>query len=150
MVELAIVLGLVFSLIVHEVFGLAAGGMIVPGYIALQLASPGQLIGLFVVSLITWGILKLIGRTTFLFGRRQLAFSVLVGCLLAVASRRFFDIELDLATVELRAVGWVIPGLIAHWYTKQGVVQTTCVLVLTATLVRLVVILSFGGAPLPH
>ncbi len=35
MVELAITLGLIFSLLSYEVFGLAAGGIVVPGYIAL-------------------------------------------------------------------------------------------------------------------
>ena len=43
MVELAITLGLIFSLLSYEVFGLAAGGIVVPGYIALQLSQPDRL-----------------------------------------------------------------------------------------------------------
>ena len=53
MIELAITLGLVFSLLSYEVFGLAAGGIVVPGYIALQLSHPDRLAGIIGVSLLT-------------------------------------------------------------------------------------------------
>jgi hypothetical protein len=57
MVELAITLGLIFSLLSYEVFGLAAGGIVVPGYIALQLAQPDRLAGIILVSLSTYLII---------------------------------------------------------------------------------------------
>jgi hypothetical protein len=59
---------------------------------------------------------------------------------------------IDLATgaVELQAVGWVIPGLIAHWFGKQGIYKTLCVLLITSILVRLLVILIFNGELLPE
>ena len=40
MVEQAIGLGLVVSLIFSETLGLAAGGMVVPGYLALMIHEP--------------------------------------------------------------------------------------------------------------
>ena len=58
MIELAITLGLIFSLLSYEVFGLAAGGIVVPGYIALQLSHPDRLIGIVGVSLLTFLIIK--------------------------------------------------------------------------------------------
>jgi len=58
MVELSITLGLVFSLLSYEVFGLAAGGIVVPGYIALQLSEPDRLAGILIVSLVTYFIIK--------------------------------------------------------------------------------------------
>ena len=51
--------------------------------------------------------------------------------------------------VQLSAVGWVVPGLIANWFLKQGVLRTMSTIVITATLVRFFVILFFGGALLP-
>ena len=150
MVEVAITLGLVLSLLAYEGFGLAAGGLVVPGYIALQLGAPERLAGVFVVSLLTWGILRLIARYVFVFGRRQLVLCVLVGCLLSIASRNYLSFDIGLSTVELHAVGWVIPGLIANWFLKQGVVRTTCAVIITSTLVRFLVILIFGGALLPE
>lgn len=150
MIEIAITLGLVFSLLSYEVFGLAAGGIVVPGYIALQLAHPDRLIGIVAVSFVTYLIIKVLGNYTFLYGRRQMVLSLLVGCLLANFSRYFMNVDLASTTLELQAVGWVIPGLIAHWFGKQGVFKTLNVLFITSVLVRLILILFFAGALLPQ
>lgn len=149
MIEVAITLGLVLSLLAYEGFGLAAGGLVVPGYIALQLGAPQRLAGVFLVALVTMAVLKVASRYTFVFGRRQLVLCVLVGCLLSIASRNFFNFEIGLTAVQLSAVGWVVPGLIANWFLKQGVLRTMSTIVITATLVRFFVILFFGGALLP-
>ncbi len=150
MIELAITLGLIFSLLSYEVFGLAAGGIVVPGYIALQLSHPDRLIGIVGVSLLTFLIIKALGKYTFLYGRRQMVLSLLIGCLLANFSRYFMSIDLASTTMELQAVGWVIPGLIAHWFGKQGVFKTLNVLFITSVLVRLIIILLFVGELLPE
>ena len=150
MIEIAITLGLIFSLLSYEVFGLAAGGIVVPGYIALQLANPDRLIGIFVVSLVTFLIIKVLGKYTFLYGRRQMVLALLIGCLLANFSRYFLKIDLASNTLELQAVGWVIPGLVAHWFGKQGVFKTISVLFITSVLARLILILFFAGALLPQ
>jgi len=149
MIELSVTLGVVFSLLSYEVLGLAAGGIVVPGYIALLLTSPDKLIGIFIVSLLTFFIVKLIGKYTFLYGRRQLVLSILIGCLIAIISRNFLYFELSSQLLQFQAVGWVIPGLIAYWYGKQGVYQTISALLITSIIVRLLVILFFNGELLP-
>ena len=60
MIELAITIGLVFSLLSYEVFGLAAGGIVVPGFVALQLTHPDRLLGILGVSLLTFLIIKIL------------------------------------------------------------------------------------------
>lgn len=149
MIELAITLGLIFSLLSYEVFGLAAGGIVVPGYIALQLSEPDRLIGILIVSFVTFLIIKVLGNYTFLYGRRQMVMCLLVGCLLANFSRHFLLIDITSSTIQLQAVGWVIPGLIAHWFGKQGIFRTICVLFITSVLVRLLVIIFFNGELFP-
>lgn len=149
MIEIAITLGLIFSLLSYEVFGLAAGGIVVPGYIALQLSHPDRLLGIVGVSLITFLIIKVISRYTFLYGRRQMVLCLLLGCLLANFSRYFLKLDIGASTLELQAVGWVIPGLIAHWFSKQGIFKTLSVLFVTSVIVRFLVILLFMGALLP-
>ncbi len=149
MIEVAITLGLVFSLLSYEVFGLAAGGIVVPGYIALQLAHPDRLIGILIVSLLTYVIIKVLSKYTFLYGRRQMVLSLLIGCLLANFSRYFLMIDFASTSLELSAVGWVIPGLIAHWFAKQGVFKTISVLFITSVLVRLILIVVFVGDLFP-
>jgi poly-gamma-glutamate biosynthesis protein PgsC/CapC len=150
MIELAITLGLILSLLSYEVFGLAAGGIVVPGYIALQLSHPDRLVGVLGVSLLTFLIIKVLGNYTFLYGRRQMVLSLLIGCLLANFSRYFLTLNIASTTLELQAVGWVIPGLIAHWFAKQGIFRTIGVLFVTSVLVRLMLILLFNGALLPE
>ncbi|NQU32716.1 MAG: poly-gamma-glutamate biosynthesis protein PgsC [Bacteroidetes bacterium] len=150
MIEFAITLGLIFSLLSYEVFGLAAGGIVVPGYIALQLSHPDRLVGIVAVSLLTYLIIKVLSKYTFLYGRRQMVLSLLIGVFLANFSRYFLLINIASTTLELQAVGWVIPGLIAHWFAKQGVFKTISVLFITSVLVRLILILFFMGALLPE
>ncbi|RKY55081.1 MAG: poly-gamma-glutamate biosynthesis protein PgsC, partial [Candidatus Neomarinimicrobiota bacterium] len=41
------------------------------------------------------------------------------------------------------------PGLIAHWFAKQGVFKTISVLFITSVLVRLILIVVFVGDLLP-
>lgn len=149
MIELAITLGLILSLLSYEVFGLAAGGIVVPGYIALQLTQPDRLAGIVIVSLLTYIIIKILSKYTFLYGRRQMVLSLLIGVVLANFSRYFLHINLSSSTLELSAVGWVIPGLIAHWFGKQGVFKTLGVLFVNSVLVRLIIILLFTGELLP-
>ena len=86
MIELAVTLGIVFSLFFIEVFGMAAGGIIIPGYAALQLGSPDRLIGLVIIAFLTFLIIKLISKVTFLFGRRQMVVAVLVGTIFSIFS----------------------------------------------------------------
>ncbi len=147
--ELAITLGLIFSLLSYEVFGLAAGGIVVPGYIALQLSHPDRLAGTLFISLLTFLFIKVLGNYTFLYGRRQMVLSLLTGCLLAYFSRYFLTFNLASATLDFQAVGWVVPGLIAHWFEKQGIFKTITVLFISAVLVRLIIILFFAGSLFP-
>ena len=149
MIELAITLGLVLSLLSYEIFGLAAGGIVVPGYIALHLSQADRMAGVLLVSILTYLIVKVVSNYTFLYGRRQMVVSLLIGALLANFSRQFLTLSLASATVELTAVGWVVPGLIAHWFGKQGVFKTVCALLVTSVIVRLIVIAVFGGDLLP-
>ena len=44
-----------------------------------------------------------------------------------------------------RAGRFVIPGLIANWMERQGVIQTLCVMTITAVLVRLLLMMINGG-----
>ena len=75
--------------------------------------------------------------------------SLLVGGLLANFSRQFLTVDIASTTLELQAVGWVIPGLMAHWFAKQGIFKTVSVLFVSSVMVRLLIILIFAGALLP-
>jgi gamma-polyglutamate biosynthesis protein CapC len=149
MVELAISLGIVISLFFVEMFGMAAGGIIIPGYLSLQLSHPDLIIGTLLTALATFLILKLISQYTFLFGRRQMVVALLVGTMLSIVSHHYFYVNTNDSTTEFSAVGWVIPGLIAHWSAKQGYIKTVSMLLITSVLVRFIVVICFNGSLLP-
>lgn len=150
MIELSVTLGIIISLFFIEKFGMAAGGIIIPGYIALQLTVIDRLIGLIIITFLTFLVIKLISRFTFLFGRRQMVVALLIGTIFSILSHHLFIINTSDSTIELSAIGWVIPGLIAHWAAKQGFVKTMAMLAVTSVIVRLLVILCFLGETLPE
>src|SRR2546422_888515 len=145
MVEEAIGLGLAISLISSETLGLAAGGMVVPGYLALMIHEPLRILGTVACALLTFGALKLLSRYMLIYGRRRIVVAVLIGFVLGALSRDLLMIRYRDVPIDLRTIGFVIPGLIANWMERQGVIQTLCVMTTTAVLVRLLLMLLSGG-----
>ena len=143
LIEIAIGLGVAFSLVFHEVFGLAAGGIVVPGYIALNFHDPYKLAGTLVVSLIVWGCIRVISQFIFVYGRRRMVLAVLLGFLFGYLLRRYLaDVPGD---IRLEAIGYIIPGLIANWMERQGVYKTITTLLIGGAMVRLMVMVVMGG-----
>lgn len=145
MVETAIGLGLVISLIFSETLGLAAGGMVVPGYLALTIHEPLRILGTTGCALLTLGAIKLLSRYVLIYGRRRIVVAILIGFILGALSRDLLLLRFRGTPLDLRTIGFVIPGLIANWMERQGVIQTLCVMATTAVLVRLLLMLINGG-----
>lgn len=145
MVEQAVGLGLVISLIFSETLGLAAGGMVVPGYLALMMHEPGRVIGTVGSALVALALLKLLSRYVLIYGRRRIVVAVLIGFAVGAISRDLLRLKLMGTSLDLRTIGYVIPGLIANWMERQGVIQTLCVMTTTAILVRLLLMMIGGG-----
>jgi len=144
-VEQAIGLGLVISLIFSETLGLAAGGMVVPGYLALMIHEPMRIVGTIAVALVTLATIKLLSRYTLIYGRRRIVISVLIGFVFGALSRDLLIFKFHGLPLDLRTIGFVIPGLIANWMETQGVIPTLCVMTTTAVLVRLLLMILNGG-----
>jgi hypothetical protein len=62
------------------------------------------------------------------------------------ASDPLFNLSQSLGDVpaEFAVIGYVIPGLIAIWMDRQGVLETLAALVTSAVVVRLALMLVFG------
>jgi len=145
MYELAIGLGVFFSLLFSEILGVTAGGIVVPGYIALHLHDPVRVLATFVVSFIVFLLLKGISKFMFIYGKRRLVLALMFGFLFGYLSRQYFMYDLFGLDLKLQAVGFIIPGLIANWMERQGVVRTVSVLLITAALVQLLLMAISGG-----
>ena len=141
----AIGIGLVVSLVFSETMGLAAGGMVVPGYIALNLTDPLRVLMTIVLGVATWLVVMLLSNFTILFGRRRTVVIILVGFLLGSLFRNFMVFDLGDETIQLGAIGFIIPGLVGMWIDRQGVVETSATLVASGVLVKLILILIYGG-----
>ncbi|MBT3589618.1 MAG: poly-gamma-glutamate biosynthesis protein PgsC [Candidatus Marinimicrobia bacterium] len=143
MVEVSIGLGIVLSLILSESLGVTAGGIIVPGYISLYLHQPLQVLITFVVAAIVYGIIHLLSKVMFLYGKRRLVLALILGFFLGYISRHYIYSPFD--NLSFAVIGNIIPGLIANWMDRQGVVRTLSVVIVTAVLVKLLVMIIFGG-----
>lgn len=141
----AIGLGLFISLLFSETLGLAAGGMIVPGYMALALGEPWRVAGTIVVSLVTYLCVRLLSNFMLIYGRRRIVIIVLIGFVFGALSRELMVFTFPELTLGLQAVGYVIPGLIALWMERQGVWKTISTMLVAAVLVRLILIVVHGG-----
>ena len=145
LVEISVGLGVVFSLLFNEFLGAAAGGIVVPGYIALHLHEPLRLLGTLIVAILVYFVIRLASRFMFLYGRRRLVIAILLGFLFGYISRKLILYEVFSLDVRMMAVGFIIPGLIANWMDRQGVVKTIAAVVIAASFVRLLLMLIMGG-----
>ncbi len=141
----AIGIGLVLSLVFSETLGLAAGGMVVPGYAALMIHHPLRIAGTILVSLLTFLAMKFISNYMFIYGRRRTVLVILLGFLFGWLSRELLVIKTTSFTLELQTIGLIIPGLIANWMERQGVVKTITTLIIAAVFIRLVLMIVTGG-----
>jgi poly-gamma-glutamate biosynthesis protein PgsC/CapC len=167
LLALAIGVGLLVTLLVTEAFGIAAGGLVVPGYMALKLMQPANFTITILVALATFAIIRAMSSFTVIFGRRMTALTILTAYLLgallelAIGGGVVFewapegaalvrgDSETDNLNqalgdpvfVELGVIGYIIPGLIALWFNRQGIMQTLSALIITSVLVRLSLII---------
>ena len=143
MIEISIGLGIILSLVLSEALGVTAGGIIVPGYISLFLDQPVQVVSTFLVAILVWLIIKGLSKVMFLYGKRRIVLALILGFLFGYLSRTIY---VDTESIKSVAViGNIIPGLIANWMDRQGVVRTVSVVLLTAVIVKLLVIILFGG-----
>ncbi len=144
-VQAAVGIGVILSLIFTELLGASAGGIVVPGYIALYLDKPLQIIGTLIVSLITWGIIRGIGSFTLLFGKRRMVLSILIGFIIGWGTRLLVFQNHTVFDLQMQSIGYIVPGLIANWFERQGFWKTISTMMVAAVLVRLLLMVIFRG-----
>jgi len=130
-------IGMVLSLFLTETLGVTAGGIIVPGYIAMNLENPERLVITFGISIITFLLIKLLSRYIMVYGKRRLVLALLIGFLLGYLSRSENIITAGLGTTDFMVIGNIIPGLIANWMDRQGVLRTISTVLITAGITKL-------------
>lgn len=134
-------LSVVLSLVCTEFTGLFTGGLVSAGYFAYYFHEPSRLISTAVVAVVICLVVKLLQHVLILYGRRRFALSLVLSLVFVWILEKTFFLYSNVA-VDVRVVGYIIPGLIASDMEKQGILKTIGVLAAIALVIRLVVVLG--------
>jgi poly-gamma-glutamate biosynthesis protein PgsC/CapC len=118
-----LLIGLVVAVLYVEIMDVYPGGIIVPAYIALYLDQPLRVLVTILIAFLSLYSYKFLSRFLILFGKRRFVMLVLLGAFWAqiwflLLPHLFSD------PLGLRAIGWLIPGLLANNLEKQKYVPT--------------------------
>lgn len=153
-VRVMLVVGVVVSVLFYERVQLTTGGAIVPAYLALALPRPLTILITLAAGYATYLVVnKLLARRWILYGRRKFEIELLVGLLfVGIATGIGSAIGgIDGFDLQLAAVGFLIPGIIAHDMFRQSPKKTFIALggtiaILGAFLLVFTTVLALLGA----
>lgn len=116
-------IGLIVAVLYTEIMDIYPGGIIVPAYVALYLDQPIRVVVTIAAALLSLYTYKILSRFLILFGKRRFVMLVLLGGIWAqlwyfLLPHFFSD------PAGLRAIGWLIPGLLANNLEKQKFIPT--------------------------
>lgn len=110
-----VILSVIISLIYTELTGYSAG-LIISGYLALNLQNPTRLAFTFLSAAAAVLVCRLLARVVILYGRRRFAFMLLLTF--------FFSWIAGALGFSLPVIGIVLPGLLAREFDRQGFLST--------------------------
>ena len=136
-----VALSVILSFLVTELTGLLTGGMVSAGYLAFYFSEPMRILSTYLLSALIALILRLSREFLILYGRRRFMISILLSILFVYALEKAYFIMSPLS-LDLRVIGYIIPGLIANDMEKQGIIRTSLALIIVIALVKLLSILG--------
>ena len=138
-------IGLIVSLLYAEIFGVAPGGIIVPGYLALGIDDPVMVALTLGISLLTFFVVRVLATVMIIYGRRRTVLMILIGFLLGSLVRAGLGAGTPVGPFQIDVIGYIIPGLLAIWMDRQGLVVTGSSAITAGVLTRLSGLLIMGG-----
>jgi poly-gamma-glutamate biosynthesis protein PgsC/CapC len=143
---LSIGIGLIVGLVFVSFLGLSTGGMVVPGYFALEMGAPDRVLVTLIVSVLIFGIVRLLSKYMIIYGRRRIALTVLLSFMLGTMANVFMSQYLGSSSQfeGIQIIGYIIPGLIALSIDRQGLIETIGSLLIASVIIRLLLIVLIG------
>lgn len=138
-----LMIGLLLALWYVELTGIYPGGIIVPAYVALYLDQPLRVLATVGIAVLSLLVYRFFCRYLLLFGKRRFVMLIFIGAFLAQMWFLFFP-RIFPVTFEMRAIGWIIPGLLANNLEKQRLLPTMFSLFSVAVMTYFVVRLLIG------
>ena len=123
MTAVTILIGLFLALLYTEITGILPGGIIVPALTALYLDQPWRAVATVVAAFLCLACAKFLGRYFLIFGRRRFVLMLLLGALFGQLWFMLWP-RLFAGPLDLRVIGWIIPGLLANNLARQKVLPT--------------------------
>lgn len=141
MLTITLIIGVLVALLLIEITGITAGAIIAPGYVALLLDQPKALVGVAAAVIGTHVVVSLLAPWLSLYGTRRLTISILVGMVFATG---IFHLRGTLGSEALiwAGLGYVVPGLIAHQWYRQGFLPTFLALAIAAAITRVLALVT--------
>ena len=101
----------------------------------MNLDDPNRIITTFFISSIVYLIMQLLSKFILIYGKRRIVLALILGFLFG----SFFRIpeQNSFFNIDLVVIGNIIPGLIANWMDKQGVIRTISTVLITACVTHL-------------
>ena len=139
MIHEILTLGVIVSIAFYELTGISPGGLIVPTYFALYLDAPLKLIITVFISLLTVAVLKILSRSTILYGRRRFAVCIMLSFLIKMILQ-YGNFHLlyvhELYFLNVHSIGTIIPGILAQEVDRNGAVRTLAALIIVAIVIK--------------
>ena len=136
--------GIAVSLLITECTGFSPGGIVVVGYLAMFALQPSWLLGTMLTALLTYGMIKMVESHMLLYGRRLFAIYVITGMFVSQVASWVFMTK-SAADTGIMMIGYLIPGLIARDFARQGISRTVLWIAVAVLLTRLIVLAGEGA-----
>lgn len=121
----ALIIGLALSLLCEELLGITAGGMIVPGYLAMVCDDLLQIALIFAIAILVYLIVNFVlPKFIILFGKRKFVATILISVIFKLLLELLFPVLFPMTDVAFRGIGIITPALIANCFAKQGIRYT--------------------------
>ena len=96
-----------------------------------------EIVTTFLIGIVTYYIVYFMSKYLLIYGRRRLILCLLLGFLIGYIIR----LSISEINFDINYIGFIIPGLIASWMDRQGIVRTMSVILIVASIVHLFLIL---------
>lgn len=141
----SIAIGLVLGFLFYEWIGFLPGGLVVPGYLALYWDRPFMIVSTIVISMLTYGFVRLLSKVTILYSRRRFLLMVITGFVFQWLFE-LLVVRTSVINIEIDTIGYIIPGLIANEMDRQSIVPTIALVIVLSVIVRLIlIVLGYRG-----
>ena len=133
-IAMSVVLGFIFS----EFLGIATGGLVSAGYLAFFMGSPLRVASTLAVAVLIYLITRFLQKWVIIYGKRRFMTVILLSIILTWVVEQVT--RSGMTGLDIRMVGFIIPGLIANDMLRQGVVKTLAATSIVAIVIRLIML----------